>query len=380
MKKILIINTTYRIFGGEDSNIIEEINFLSRYFNVKYLKFENYGNLSLIDLFSFLLNSNFKSNKMLKEALDSFNPELVIIHNTWFRANLGIFKILNKRNIPVALKLHNFRYDCTRSYFIFRHIKPGETCFKCGLSRNKKTLFNRYYPSNLIKSLLLVRYGKKYFKLIKNLNFKIIVLTDFHKDYLIKIGINQERIFVIQNPLNELDNKNFYNPNSKYILYAGRVDKSKGVEEILKAWVESKNELNLKIIGDGDNLNSLKKRYEASNIEFYGSIDHIKTLELIKNAKCVVTSTKMFEGQPRLLCEASLYGVPTIFPKFGGMMEFFPRGYELAFEQYNYTNLKVKLEMISDSELLKKLSKKVYKFIRIKLNEDELISKFNKLL
>ena len=47
----------------------------------------------------------------------------------------------------------------------------------------------------------------------------------------------------------------------------------------------------------------------------------------------------MYEGQPRLLTEASYLGVPSIFPKFGGMGEFFPKNYELVFNQYDYEDL-----------------------------------------
>ena len=36
MKKILVINTKYKIFGGEDSNIIEELSF-KKHYEVEYL-------------------------------------------------------------------------------------------------------------------------------------------------------------------------------------------------------------------------------------------------------------------------------------------------------------------------------------------------------
>ncbi len=48
------------------------------------------------------------------------------------------------------------------------------------------------------------------------------------------------------------------------------------------------------------------------------------TISQIKNARAVITATKMFEGQPRLLCEASSLGIPSIYPSFGGMDDFFP--------------------------------------------------------
>ena len=36
MKKILIVHNFYRHYGGEDSNIYEEINFLNSDFDVKF--------------------------------------------------------------------------------------------------------------------------------------------------------------------------------------------------------------------------------------------------------------------------------------------------------------------------------------------------------
>ena len=86
--KILIINTTYREFGGEDSNISEEINYLSNDFNVSYLEFKNSEKVTFNDILSFVFLTNKKSNKMLIERINSFKPDLVYIHNTWFKANL----------------------------------------------------------------------------------------------------------------------------------------------------------------------------------------------------------------------------------------------------------------------------------------------------
>ena len=45
--------------------------------------------------------------------MDTFKPDIVYIHNTWFKANLGIFDILKKENVEVVLKIHNFRFACT---------------------------------------------------------------------------------------------------------------------------------------------------------------------------------------------------------------------------------------------------------------------------
>ena len=49
MKKILVINTKYREFGGEDANILEEIKFLKKYYIVEYLEYDNSKKVNFFD-------------------------------------------------------------------------------------------------------------------------------------------------------------------------------------------------------------------------------------------------------------------------------------------------------------------------------------------
>ena len=84
MKKILLIHNKYRDIGGEDIAVTEEIEFLQKYYQVEVLYFNNvirsYANV----LFSFLTQNNIMSNKRIKEAIKSFDPDLIYVHNTWF--------------------------------------------------------------------------------------------------------------------------------------------------------------------------------------------------------------------------------------------------------------------------------------------------------
>ena len=86
MKKILIIKTKYKIFGGEDSNILQEVDLLKKHFDVEYIQYDNSTRLTFSDLFTFFTLRNATSNLKLK-TLQNFEPEIVYIHNTWFKAN-----------------------------------------------------------------------------------------------------------------------------------------------------------------------------------------------------------------------------------------------------------------------------------------------------
>jgi glycosyltransferase involved in cell wall biosynthesis len=379
MKKILIINTTYSQFGGEDSNILDEIKLLEKFYKVEYLEFKNSGHFSIFDIIAFFTNSNFKSNRLLKSKIKSFDPHVVYVHNTWFKANLGIFRLLEKSNVKVLVKIHNFRYYCTRYFSAAKHTSGNDNCYMCNFQK-KGFIFNKYFEDSYLKSILIILYGKRYIKILKNNDIRLLVMTNFQKNMLKSLSFKSEKISKYLNPITDLENSS-YKSASNYIVYAGRLTVEKGITELLQAWNNTEiNELKLKIIGDGELYASLKTKYTQKNIEFLGELDHERTINLIKNSRGVLTATKMFEGQPRLLCEASMSRVPSIFPNFGGMSEFFPEHYPLKFEQFNYKDLSLKIKLLQDSKYTEELSNDVFKFSSKIFDENKCYESFEKII
>jgi len=379
MKKILVVHNRYKLLGGEDVAVDNEIEILKKYFEVKTLIFDN----NKTDIFSiittFLLNKNPRSIKLLKKQLQTFKPDVVYIHNTWFTASVGIFNTLSKSGVKTLIKLHNFRYDCTRSYLTSKNCIGTETCSKCGNAKNS-SIFNKYFSESLIKSIFVIRYGKRYFKALKNPNVKILVLTSFHKNYLKNLGFTVNNIYVLPNSFSsEIINKK--NNENNDLVYAGRISKEKGVEELVEAFIKSKSSsLNLLLIGDGPLKQNLENRYSShANIKFLGQKSNFETREIIANSKAVVTATKLFEGQPTLLCEASFMGVPAIFPKFGGIHEFFPENTDLSFKQFDYLDLQEKIKLLNINSFEKEGIKNK-NFFTDRFNEKIIIKKFMDIL
>ena len=96
MKKILVVHNKYQNIGGEDISVYEEIKLLSELYNVETIYFENSVKGFLNLLFTFLFSNNPKSNRIFKNKIEEFNPDVVYIHNTWFKASLGILKFQKK--------------------------------------------------------------------------------------------------------------------------------------------------------------------------------------------------------------------------------------------------------------------------------------------
>ena len=207
----------------------------------------------------------------------------------------------------------------------------------------------------------------------------MLVLTNFHREFLIDNNFDPSNIYVFPNYIDLNLEKKVLN-KEQYIVYAGRISYEKGVEDLIKAHLKSTNStIQLKIVGKGPDLPRLIDKYKDPRIVFLGEKTNDETLELIKESKAAITATKIYEGQPTLLCEASSFGIPSIFPRTGGIEEFFPKNYDLSFEQYNYEDLKTKIDSLNYLDL-SKIGKLNLDYLSSYLNSKKLYEKYEKII
>jgi glycosyltransferase involved in cell wall biosynthesis len=379
MKKILIVHNKYRNLGGEDIAVIQEIEVLKNYFEVETLYFENKLDNLFLDIFTFLFKNNPNSNKILKNIIEEYKPDVVYVHNTWFKISLGIFKILDQENIKTIIKLHNFRYHCTKTQFIKNHIVVDKFCSACGNQKKKMQYFNKYFKNSYLKSFTVNSFGKKYLSILNNENRNVIVLTDFHHKFLKEKYYKSKNVFTVPNFIKV---KNTISRiESDYLVYAGRVSDEKGVEELIQSFLSSDlNNIKLKIIGDGPSYKHLKRKYLSNRIEFLGEIPNDQVINIISNSRAAISATKLYEGQPTLLSEASSLGVPSIFPDTGGIKEFLPDNYKLLFRQYDYKDLTNKINMTHDDKFLSIIGKEALDHFSKNYNEEIFIKKFSEVI
>lgn len=378
MKRILLIHNRYRSTGGEDIAVKNELEMLQRNFEIRTLIYDNKIQ-NIFDLICFFTLSNTLINKEIIKNVEEFNPDLVYFHNTWFKVSLGIFKYLNNKKIKVMVKIHNFRYDCTKSLDSKKHLNNEEFCYACGFSNKSIFSFNKYFKESYLKSLFSIYFGKKYLKILKNENTYIAVLTSFHKKFLKDRHLKSKNVFVIPNFIQT--KKLQMKSKRDYFIYAGRISREKGIEQMIESFLSSiLKSNNLKIVGDGPLYKNLSKKYNSPNIEFLGSLSNEKTLSLIANSSGVISATRLYEGQPTLLCEASMLGVPVVFPDTGGIKEFLPLKYDFLYKQFDYESFVNKLNLLTNKNLVNKNATNAHLHIMEKLNEVSIIKIFNEVI
>ena len=385
--KVLLIHTKYQNIGGEDIAVESEATFLKKHYELEEIYFSNQISKNPVSLikqfFYFLSNKNKDSLNAIEDKIQSFKPDVIYIQNTWFKASLGVFSLAKKYHTKVIVKLHNYRHYCSQSFLSKVHLNGLDVCYACGFKKKQFRIFNKYFEDSYFKSFFVIIYGKSYLKILKNNDLKILTLTNFQKNFLINQNIKEEKIIVFPNHTDKnllLDGNLKLDIKSNGIVYAGRISKEKGLIDLIEGFISANlKELPLHIIGDGPLLNYLKLKYAVENIFFHGELDHKTVMQIISKSKAVVTATRLYEGQPTLLCEASKLGVPSIFPNTGGIFEFFPENYPLSYKKFDQSDLINKLKLISNEEVINDLSVLVKENIELKFSDNVLIEKFSNI-
>jgi len=164
---------------------------------------------------------------------------------------------------------------------IINFFSQGKPCFDCIKRNNFRSCLNkRCIKNSWSKSLigyLEGKWQKDFLKIIDKIDI-FLAPSLFIKRKAISAGLPAKKIihlpnFIDNEFLNNKKIKNEFNPQ-KYILYFGRLSEEKGIDLLIKSYLENSVKLSkwiIKIAGEGpeqDRLKKLNKRYKQ--IEFLG--------------------------------------------------------------------------------------------------------------
>jgi len=177
------------------------------------------------------------------------------------------------------------------------------------------------------------------------------------KKVLLPLGIELSDINVnVDTNLSKRENK-----ENIIILYVGQLGKHKGVQVLINAFKQLKdNNIKLYIIGGGKYESDLKElAIPDKRITFYGKLLNEEVKKFYNEADILVVPSIWYDNSPMVIYEALRQGVSVVGSNIGGIPELIKDNYNgFLFEAGNAGQLKeILANIIENPENLKVLSK-----------------------
>lgn len=302
-------------------------------------------------IYKFISNSS--GIKQFKSLLLQLNPECVIINNV-SSSPLTVYKALfGYKCIQIV---HDYSIVCPKSTCI---TNDGEVCIGYGMGKCYKLC--THHKSRillLLKCLLLRQVEKNRRNAVKQYISPSIRLANHVK-------ANGDECIAIPNPISSKVVDNKQSKNRKKYVYLGRIDRNKGVYDLLPAFSEFARDKDvcLEIYGKTNNHfdEDFLKMYLSDKIIFRGFIAHEKIVDVLVDAYALLVPSYWMENYPTTVLEgfanrvlvigSDRGGIPELLSdgrgicyKYGknGLLKALERSQRLTFEEYNmFTNLGV---------------------------------------
>ena len=149
-------------------------------------------------------------------------------------------------------------------------------------------------------------------------------------------------------------------------LYAGRIIKQKGVENILISFInlsKKHKNINLYIAGIGEELEYYKKTYNQKNIHYLNQLSFKELLEYYAMTDIFLYPSLYPEGLPTSILEAGLMGCAVIGTLRGGSKEVLFDYNSMIVEENQESLEKAMDELLENPEKRKNLAKEMNKFV-----------------
>lgn len=323
--KLLIIHNKYQSnnIGGEDIVYKNELESLQKRLgkeNVFSYEVSNDDISKLKLVFGIWFSKKYYEE--VKKIIEENGIDLVHIHNFYPLLTPSIFKASKDAGAKVVHTLHNYRLWCISGIFYRDGFGICELCTKTKFSL--QGIFSKCFRKSMIQSILaqLSFWYYRTTKIFDNIDY-FFVLTNFQKEKVKSLGIDENRIVLKPNSLNMIFDKNL---DKKNYIYVGRLEESKGIYTLLEEWNTLDEEFILTIIGGGEIEEGLKSKYNKSNIIFKGKCSREETLKSISKAKYLIQPSVLYETFGLTIIEAMSFGVPVIGYNIGTRGDFIKDG------------------------------------------------------
>ncbi|GAB3783995.1 glycosyltransferase [Spirosoma horti] len=313
--RILLIHNTYKLAGGEDAIVKQEQELLhQKGHTVELLLFNNdtIGE-SILSRFQLIYQTFHNSTSVLrvKEVINTFQPDVVHVHNLFYVASPAILTAIRELKVPVVMTLHNYRLLCAGTYLMREGAIPCEECVNKIIPLSG--IRHSCHRNSRLQSAQLTM-TTSWHKLAGTWQHvdRYIALTEFARSRFLNSSLQLRSDQVVVKP-NAISDMGYADSKSRgeNFLFVGRLTTEKGIEVLLESLKHYPYKITL--IGEGP----LRKKVEEAaatmpTIQYLGPCSRDVIAEELKRCKALVVPSLWYEGLPTTILEAYSTGTPVL--------------------------------------------------------------------
>lgn len=256
----------------------------------------------------------------MRKALQREKPDVVNVHNLYPFISPAALRECKKAGVPVVMTIHNYRLICPTGLFM-RDGGPCELCLERG---NEWGCIKYNCENSLLKSVgyavrnAVARLRRHYLDCVD----VFACITDFQRRKLIQAGFPSDKIIVIPNSVDVIDNYKSQGEGT-YVAFCGRLSREKGVDLIIEA-ARRNTHIPFRLAGASRDKELIANL--PPNVELTGYLSGHALSDFYAGARFFVMASRCYEGFAMAILEAAAYSKPMIAPDHGGFSEIIGHG------------------------------------------------------
>ncbi len=317
--RILLVHSFYRIPGGEDRLVREQVDLLSRSHEVELISEANIDLSERPLTAARMLYSRAKKHEV-GAMIDRFAPDVVHIHNMYPSLGPAAHLAAHERHVPVVMTVHNFRLRCPNGFMF----TEGAVCRRCESGRYFNAVVHKCFPSRkqagaYATSLWVHRFVMRLEERIA----RFIVPSEFMRRRLLEWGISEERVRVVRHFVRSVNSTGTDTQLGSYGAFIGRLSAEKGLDVLLRG-LHRAGDPPFLVVGDGllrEALEGLARDLGLVNTRFLGWRPHHEVGELLSAARYVAIPSVGEETASLVALEALAAARPLLVSEHGALPE-----------------------------------------------------------
>lgn len=287
---------------------------------------------------------SFEAKRKFKLFLKEVQPDIVYILHFQNKLSCSIIDAAKELNIPVVQRISDFGHICPNSHLYRAKVGICESCTSKSLFQAvKHKCISDSYAHSALKAFSVAIMN---INLVKHKVDAFVFPSFFTMNKYIAKGFDAQKTFHVPTFFNAeqlaQSRKISY---GNYAVYVGRIEKEKGVETLINAFLKTNHKL--KIIGFSNDgyENFLKKMVKGreDQIEFLGKLEFSEISKHLEKCLFTVVPSEWYENFPNTVLESFAFKKAVLATKIGSLPEIVNESNGFCFDYASPESLKEKV-------------------------------------